>query len=124
LRRRSLVYVAAAWGLTQLYFLLTLIPFRAQTLSEAGAFARGLLSSPGRLLVSDKAPYLRGLNLALIAGLFLAYHLLEATGPGRRLRERCFARPALLRGVVYGLVIAFLFLFMPLSSGTFIYALF
>jgi alginate O-acetyltransferase complex protein AlgI len=123
-RRKSAAYGAVAWALTQLFFLLTLIPFRAPSLADALGFARGLVSSPGRQLLPDKAPYLRDPSFALCAALLVAYHLLEATGPGRRLRESFFALPALVRGAAYGLTIAFLFVFMPLSSGTFIYALF
>lgn len=123
-RRKAPAYAACAWALTQLFFLLTLIPFRATSLGEAGRFFAGLFASPGTLAVPDKAPYLRGPSLVLCAVLLVAYHLLEATEAGRALRARFLALPSPLRGLTYGVTIVFLFIFMPLSSGTFIYALF
>ena len=42
-------YALAAWALTQLFFVLTLILFRAPSLSAAGGFAAGLVHSAGAL---------------------------------------------------------------------------
>jgi len=53
------------------------------------------------------------MNLLFCAGLFVLHHALR----GRRLEL-----PAPVRGIAYGLLVVYLFLFMPLASGTFIYA--
>src|SRR5262249_25643509 len=42
-RRKSAGYSLSAWALTQLFFVLTLVPFRAPTVPTAGAFARALV---------------------------------------------------------------------------------
>ena len=47
-----------------------------------------------------------------------------ATAPGQRLAGWLWRTPAPLRGVAYGLLIVYLFLFKPLSEGAFIYAQF
>lgn len=121
--RKGLPYAAGAWFVTQLFFLLTLIPFRAPSLAAAGAYARALVSAPGRLVLSPDVPPLRALNLAVIALFMVGYHLL-ALPRFQPLRARFFALPALLRGVAYGLLIVYLLLFVPLAGGTFIYAQF
>ena len=112
-RRKSRPYRIASWALTQSFFVLTLIPFRAASLGEAGAFARGLLigggASTARLPVRDL------LNLAICVALLVAYHAFQ----GRTLRV-----PAVARGFAYGLVIVYLAIFMPVARGTFIYAQF
>lgn len=117
-RRRSRPYALAGWVLTQAFFLFTLIPFRANTLAEAGRFTAGLVTGPGH-----QTPNLASTNLVACVLFLLGYHLLELQ-PGQRLRRGFFALPAPVRGVVYGLVIVFLFLFVPVGAGTFIYAQF
>lgn len=54
---------------------------------------------------------------------FVGYHLLEV-GPGPVWKARFLALPAPLRGVAYGLALAFLFIYVPLGASTFIYAQF
>ncbi len=112
-RRKSRAYLLAAWAITQLFFLLTLVPFRARSFGEAAAFAGGLLGggplAPPRLALIDVA------NLLVCAGLLLAYHAL---------RGRQLPLPAVARGVLYGLLIVYLAVFMPVADGTFIYAQF
>ena len=51
------------------------------------------------------------------------YHAM-ATAPGHKLAGWLWRSPAPLRGVAYGLLIVYLFLFKPLSEGAFIYAQF
>jgi alginate O-acetyltransferase complex protein AlgI len=119
-RRRS--YLLASWATTQLFFLLTLVPFRASSLGHAGEFARGLLPGhTGALLPASQVSF--GTPLLLVAfALFLGYHAAELSR-GALLR-RFLALPPVARGAVYGVAIAFLMTFLPLASGTFIYATF
>ncbi len=121
-RRKSTPYQLGAWALTQLAFVLTLVPFGTATFTEMARFSRGLLTSPGAGL-----PPLGGPNglvaLAAAVGLLGAYHVL-ARPEAQAWKERLFALPAPVRGVLYGLLFVFLLLFMPLSQGTFIYAQF
>jgi alginate O-acetyltransferase complex protein AlgI len=120
--RKSRRYVTAAWLLTQLFFVLTLIPFRAPTLGAAGAMASGLLLPRGGLLVPPHdGTYLQYPMLVLCLALVVGYHLL-ATDRGQRVRDRFFGLPPFVRGTIYGVAIAFLVLFTPLAAGTFIYA--
>ena len=116
--RRSAGYAAAAWLLTQSFFLLSLVPFRAPSLAAAGSFARGLLSAPG-----ERWPELPPVSLALCAAFLLGYHLL-ALSRGRGAWERFVALPGPIRGMAYGLIVVFLLLFVPKGAGTFIYAQF
>lgn len=116
--RRSTAYAAGAWLLTQSFFLLSLVPFRAPSLAGAAAFARGLLNAPG-----TRWPELPPLSLALCAAFLLGYHLL-ALARGRSVWDRFLALPAPVRGVAYGLIAVFLLLFVPKGAGTFIYAQF
>lgn len=122
-RRRGAPYQVAAWALTQAFFVLSLVPFRAPTLRVAGAYALGMLSPRAGLLLPPDPPRLRTPNLALCAAALVLYHLVELA-PMRPLRERFFAMPALARGVFYGLVAAYLMVFVPVAAGTFIYAQF
>ncbi len=120
-RRKSRGYGLAALVLTQTFFIITLVPFRAVDLGGALSFFGGLVVSRGGAL-----PYtgtVDALNLLACFGFLVGYHLL-ALGPGPKLQERFFALPAPVRGVVYGLVLLWLALLMPLSSGTFVYAQF
>jgi D-alanyl-lipoteichoic acid acyltransferase DltB (MBOAT superfamily) len=110
-RRRSRAFVVASWAVTQAFFLLTLVPFRARSFDAAAAFAHGLLR--GGTAASPALSHTDQLNLLICAGLFVLHHALR----GRRLEL-----PAPVRGIAYGLVVVYLFLFMPVASGTFIYA--
>lgn len=122
LRRRP-AYGAAAWLLTQTFFLLSLVPFRSDSLAKAAAFFRRLWVPQGGRLLPEFAPHMRSLSLAVCAAFIVAYHLLELPR-GQKLVARFFALPAPLRGAAYGLIVVYLNLFVPVSSGTFIYAQF
>jgi alginate O-acetyltransferase complex protein AlgI len=115
-RRQSRAYAAAAWALTQGFFLLSLVPFRAGSLAQVASFGRGLLRSDATL-----TPPLLTLNIAVIVSFVLVYHLL-ATPVARGAWERFLALPAPLRGFAYGLVVVYLLLFTPMANGAFIYA--
>jgi D-alanyl-lipoteichoic acid acyltransferase DltB (MBOAT superfamily) len=120
-RRRSWWYATLAWGLTQLWFVITLVPFRLHEPSALGGYLWGMLTATG-----DKVPPgLEGLrqwqHLAVIGLFMLLYHGL--TRPtGQKLQEGFLASPVWVRGVLYGLVLIYLFIFSPLSEGTFVYA--
>ncbi|MFO0646479.1 MAG: MBOAT family O-acyltransferase [Polyangiales bacterium] len=120
-RRKSTAYQLTAWLLTQAFFVLSLVPFRAVTLGEAGAYARGLVTFRRGLTLPVDAPRLRAVNLALCLTFVVGLHVVESEA-ARSLRARFAAMPAVLRGVVYGIVTAWLMLFVPVTSGTFIYA--
>ncbi|ETX01930.1 MAG: hypothetical protein ETSY1_05445 [Candidatus Entotheonella factor] len=115
-RRQSRSYQMTAWFITQLFFLLTLIPFRATSLSHAWQYAKGLFGATG-----GQIPNLFSFNLAVCVSFFVLYHVLELA-PGQPWRAKFLALSPPVRGVVYGLVIVFLLLFMPVGRGTFIYA--
>ena len=112
-RRKSRGYRMASWALTQSFFVLTLIPFRAASLGEAGAFTRGLVGGGGTAVTG--LPVRDLINLMVCVALLVAYHALQ----GRMIRV-----PAVVRGISYGLVIVYLAIFMPVARGTFIYAQF
>jgi D-alanyl-lipoteichoic acid acyltransferase DltB (MBOAT superfamily) len=114
--RQSNGYGAASWGLTQFFFLLTLVPFRAPSAAAAGAFARALLGSAG-----TERPTVLSINIAVIGAFLIAYHVL-ALPIARKAWDRFVALPAPVRGFAYGLVVVYLMIFMPAASGTFIYA--
>lgn len=117
-RRKSAGYKLAAWALTQGFFFLTLVPFRAPSLGGMTAFTRGLLPGGGGAESLERPAWIVLFALALLVGL----HLVEQFGG--RLKELFFRLPAPLRGVAYGLVIVFLMLAMPVGAGAFIYAQF
>lgn len=116
--RKSAGYAAGAWLITQLYFVFSLIPFRAGTFGEAWTFF-------GRLFIPHVGDtlHLSGLpldNILLCAALVIGLHVLELPGM-TWLRDRFFRLPAPLRGIAYGCVIVYLFLFVPVGASTFIY---
>lgn len=119
-RRKSLPYTLAGWGLTQAFFVLSLLPFRAPTFAAAAAFARETLLAPGKASL-----HLPSMNDAiaclLVFSFFAVYHLAELP-LGRRLVRSFFALPAPVRGVTYGAIVVLLALFVPVGLGTFIYA--
>jgi len=120
--RKSGRYQAAGWVLTQGFFLLTLVLFRAPSVGAALGYARGLVISAGTALPKVDT-FKNGFNLAACLALFVAYHVL-ASGAGKAWRERFLALPAPVRGVAYGLSLVFLALFMPTGAGAFIYGQF
>jgi alginate O-acetyltransferase complex protein AlgI len=112
-RRKTRVYQAAAWAITQAFFVVSLVPFRAGSFGEAAAFASGLL---GHGKTSAPPLGITGfVNVFVCVSLLVGYYALR----GRRL-----AVPAVVRGVVYGLLVVYMAIFMPYSKGTFIYAQF
>jgi len=50
----------------------------------------------------------------------VAYHLVQVR-PLKSVRDGFFAMPGPVRGICYGAFIAFLMIFTPIGSGTFIY---
>jgi alginate O-acetyltransferase complex protein AlgI len=116
--RKSRAYAAAAWLLTQLFFLLSLVPFRATDSTSLGQFARGLVGGNGRM--TFELGTIPMLNVLLAAALVIGYHL---TGTARIAAawQRFLALPAVVRGAAYGFVVVYLMLFVPLSASTFIY---
>ena len=117
-RRNALGYVLASWAVTQLFFVLTLVPFRAPSVDAMVDFAIGLFVPTGTVRLD-----LGQVNLVFCAVFLLAYHLLEV-GRGPRVQAAFDRLPAPVRGVAYGLVIVFLFVFVPVGASTFIYAQF
>lgn len=121
-RRRSRGWAAWSWALTMGFFVLTLVPFRAPSLDAAGTFTAGLLGlngADGIHLDTAVAKF----NLLVCVGILVAMHAL-ALGRLPALRDRAAALPSPVRGVAWGLVVVYLLLFMPVASGTFIYAQF
>jgi alginate O-acetyltransferase complex protein AlgI len=118
-RRRSRPYVVAAWFVTQSFFLMTLLPFRAPDLASLATFAKGMVGMGGNGRLDEHF----GIQAALVVMVFAAFHLVEI-GPGPFLKSRFMALPAPARGVCYGLLIVFLFVFVPVGASTFIYAQF
>jgi len=118
-RRRSRTYLLASWALTQVFFLFTLIPFRAPDLGVASDMVRALFGAGGG------APLPEGLGLQGAAALafFLAWHLAEFR-PGRWAIGGFERLPSPVRGVVYGLWVVFLTIYVPLGAATFIYGQF
>ena len=118
-RRRSGGYMLAAWAVTQGFFLLTLVPFRAPSMEVTWAFAKSLVGAGG----SQPVPERFGLQFAACVMIFVGYHLFEV-GKGPRMKGWFLGLPAPVRGVVYGLWLAFLFVYVPVGASTFIYGQF
>ena len=121
-RRKTVGYLAGAWAVTQGFFLVSLVPFRAATLPAAGAFARGLVVARGAAAIDVGSS--RNLQAIVVSlGLLAGWELLHL----ERLRpalDRLRALPAPVRGLAYGALAAYLALFMPLTGAAFIYAQF
>lgn len=118
-RRRSHLYVLSAWAITQAFFVLSLLPFRASSIDNLLYFCSGLL---GMAHGPDRV-HLASTHLALAALFLVAYHVL-ALKPFSFATTVFRGLPAPVRGVIYGLVIVFLFLFVPVGPSTFVYAQF
>ena len=112
--RQGRVYGVASLLLTVGFFVVTLVPFRAADMTTAIAFAQGLFASAGTEHVRI------GGSILLAVAFILGAHLVSLN-PWSKLRDRFLALPSAVRGVAYGLAIAFLFVFTPIGSGTFIY---
>jgi alginate O-acetyltransferase complex protein AlgI len=116
-RRKAPAYGATAWALTQGFFVLTLVPFRASSIADAKRFAAGLAGSGSGRGMSLSIPLLAAISFLVI------YHL-PALRPGGRWLEAFVKLPSPLRGVAYGLAIVLLMILAPVAAGTFIYAQF
>ncbi len=112
--RKSAIYSLASWLVTLLFFVLTLVPFRARDIDSAFVYYKGLLSSTGTQMLSFSP-------LAMLAFVFIiGMHLIEIR-PLDKVKEWYAAIPPVLRGVAYGAAVAILVLIVPFSKGTFIY---
>lgn len=116
--RKTAGYAAVAWLLTQLFFLLSLVPFRAPDGQSLREFATGLVHSSGQRSLSLPTTELGGVLLAVT--LVIIYHL---TGTERfgKLWTRFLALPAPVRGAAYAVAVAYLIVFVPVGASTFIY---
>jgi alginate O-acetyltransferase complex protein AlgI len=116
--RKSAGYAAAAWLLTQLYFLGSLIPFRAGSFADAVGYLRDLFVPHGGDTLHLSSVPLE--NILLCVGLVVGLHLLELPRLAG-LRNGFFRLPAPVRGMAYGCIVVYLFLFVPIGASTFIY---
>ncbi len=117
-RRKSAGYGRLAWLLTQGFFVLSLIPFRAGTFSQALTFARGLVRPDGTQSLALGNPQL----VAAVAAILL--YQLAPLPIGQRLLGWFDRRPAVVQGMAFSVAIALLLILTPAGSGTFIYAQF
>jgi alginate O-acetyltransferase complex protein AlgI len=115
--RKSSAYGAGAWLITQGFFVLTLVLFRAASLNDAGLYVRGLAGSGSGRGVS------LGIQLMLAILFLIAYHLPPLRRGGTAVNW-FLGLPAPVRGVAYGMMIVLVLLFSPVGAGTFIYAQF
>ena len=118
-RRRSGPYLAVAWLATQSVFVLSLVPFRCDSLEGAATYARGLLGLGGDAAHGQAGAF----HLWAIVVLLAAWHLVEE-GPLAGLKARFLALPAPVRGLGYGLAVLWLLLFTPVGASTPIYGRF
>jgi alginate O-acetyltransferase complex protein AlgI len=114
-RRRSAAYKLAAWLITMTFFVLSLIPFRANSIATAVQMARGLVTTMGDASVP------LAVGRALLGVVFILFFHVARLHPFDRLTMRFWTLPTVVRGVVYGLVIVFLFARSPVSAGAFVY---
>ncbi len=121
-RRKARGYAAAAWALTQLFFLLSLVPFRSPDIAASGRYFVELLTGTGLNHPLSGQPA-AAIAVASSLLLLLAYHGL-ATRRGEALKARLASAPAPVRGLAWGAGLVWLALFMPTGGGTFIYAQF
>jgi alginate O-acetyltransferase complex protein AlgI len=117
--RQRMAYKSAAWMLTQIFFVMVLIPFRSSSMQDSVLFLGGLAGLSG-----SGFPALSGarvqLNLLVIAVFLVIYHLAELP-QFHQWKSRFVGLHAGLRGAIYGLVICYLMMFVPVGSSTFIY---
>jgi alginate O-acetyltransferase complex protein AlgI len=114
-RRRSRGYQAVAWAITQLFFLLTLVPFKFASVGEGAAFFAGLFQSSGAV------PELKVVRVGLCALVLGLFHL-AGSRYGSAAVEWFRSLPDPVRGVAYGVAIVMLAIFVPAGDGSFIYA--
>lgn len=120
-RKRTRVYALVAWALTQLWFVVTLVPFKIHDLDRLWAYTGGLFVASGHLTPPGLESLRELQHLAAITTFLTLYHL-SSSRWGRAAWARFEALPAAAKGVAYGLVVVYLFIFAPVSSGTFVYA--
>lgn len=116
--RKGFAYAACAWALTQLVFVLSLLPFRAGSVSRLGEFTAGMFGNGGTQHFDTWWVDVGDLLLGI--GLVALYHF-SGTRSGAALQARFFSLPAPVRGSVYGACIVYLLVFVPVGAGTFIY---
>ena len=112
--RRSAGYGMAAWALTLLFFVLSLVPFRSPDIHSAAAFFSGLGSTGGLNSLSI------GINAAFAFAFVIAYHLMQLPR-FMAWRQRFAELPGFMRGFIYGSAVVFLLLQAPQGRGVFIY---
>ena len=117
--RKATPYLLASWFVTQAFFVLTLIPFRASTIGGAADFGLGLLGLGG----SSPHPEATAFHLWAIAAFLAGYHLLEVGG-GPSWKARFLGLPGPVRGLVYGIALVYLLMFTPIGASTPIYGRF
>jgi len=116
--RRSAGYALLAWITTQAFFVFSMLPFRAPSLTAAVDYAGALLHSTGA-----GWPAVGGLPMAYaVCGMLfvVGYHLLQL-GRLRTVQSWWQAWPSPVKGFAFGLAIAALMLVAPVGSSTFIY---
>ncbi len=95
-RRGSVGWGLGSWALTQSFFVLTLIPFRAPSIGVAATFAGGLFGGGAQGVAFDSKVAL--LSVAVCAAVLVGTHVLRV-GPLAALGARAVTLPAPLRGV-------------------------
>lgn len=121
-RRKSWAWKGCAWGLTQGFFVVSLVPFRATNLDELRLFVASLFACSGRGWAMVRSGSDWALFFAAL-GMFATYHL-GGTNMGKRIWGAFVGLPAPIRGVVYGIGIVVLLILVPVGTGNFIYAQF
>jgi len=122
-RRKHPLYGVAALVLTQAFFFATLLPFRSGSATTMAAFWPGLWSRSGTRTLALEVLHnstLDGLGFVLALALPIGWHLL-GLAPLKGSVGWFFRLPAPVRGIVYGLGIVFLLLFVPVGASTFVY---
>lgn len=120
-RRRTPLYGLVAWMLTQGFFVIALLPFRSVTFTRTMDYAAALIGHGGSRTLE--------LSLTLVAISWIgvlavaALHLVEMPWASA-LRGRLLRLPAPVAGVAFGLLVLWIAVMMPASSGTFIYRAF
>jgi alginate O-acetyltransferase complex protein AlgI len=115
--RKGRIYAILSWVLTIGFFVISLVPFRAASMTQAAQFVGGLT---GLGEVTFSLARMDAFNLALAVALIVIYHV-SATRSGKAWVTVFVGLPQPIRACVYGLSIALLLLLTPVSSGTFIY---
>jgi alginate O-acetyltransferase complex protein AlgI len=115
--RTGALYGFVAWSLTIGFFVVSLVLFRASSLSDAWSFARGLIGAGNGWHTPSR---IDELNVALACLFIAAYHF-AGTKRGTEAVMWFGRLPSPIRAATYAVAIAFLLVFCPVSPGTFIY---